>query len=208
MSFPVCLTAYGHCTTQSRLAIREKCSSSSRVVAKIKVDVSTILVRNVANRIPVNGAQIVDADFHTLLLHWITVQVCIDGKLIACVACWTSSLARTCAELFLAKGGGVSRSRLSTCVRSRGTVRRPVLIARSILGEGGSHRLSCSKRQCRREVEDLREHDEETFGVEKLGLANPSMLKRRELDADDNHNYIANLHCLNFLQIVPLESLS
>ena len=63
----------------SSLATGEQSSSSTRVEAKIEVNLSTVLVRHIADRVAVNGAKVVDLDLDGVRSDRVSVQIGVDS---------------------------------------------------------------------------------------------------------------------------------
>lgn len=110
----------------------------TRVNAKIKMDISTITVRHVADCVPIDGTKVINGNLDTLLRHRIAIEILRDSDLIASPACRTSALAWTNAELELRESGGIAivEGRIAAGIGCGETVWRTVCVAGAILSEG------------------------------------------------------------------------
>lgn len=131
------LTAHLLRSPNTRLTAREKPSCRPRIPAQIKVYLSSILIRNVTDRIPINGTQVVNSDRNTILRHSISAQIRRHSKLVACSARRTCALAGARAELCLAQRGGVAAPGLSTGVDGGSAIGGAHGVALAVFGEGG-----------------------------------------------------------------------
>lgn len=112
----------------------------TRVDTEIEVGLSAVLIGHITDRVPVDGAEVVDHDGDGLLRDGVAVQIRLDGQLVAGAAGRSRALARSHAELLLADGGRVLAGvdgRVAAGVDRRGAVGRAILVAGTVLREGG-----------------------------------------------------------------------
>jgi hypothetical protein len=100
---------------------------------------ATVLVRDVANRVAIDWAEVVDFDSNCFVGDRITIQVSEDGKLITGSASRSGTLARPGAKLSLAESSCEARLRSSTGIHGSSTVWRVIDVAGPVLSESHFH---------------------------------------------------------------------
>lgn len=93
--------------TNTGFRARKESCCCSRIATQIKMDLTTILIRYVADGITIDRTQIVDHHRDGILCHGIAIQVRLDGQLVAGSARGTGALTGPSTELRLTEGGRV-----------------------------------------------------------------------------------------------------
>lgn len=85
--------------TETALGAGEEGGSRARVLAQVEVDLRAVLVGRVADRVALDGAEVVDGDLDGLLGHGTAVGVGVDGERVASAASGARALTGAGAEL-------------------------------------------------------------------------------------------------------------